>query len=85
MKPNCMFFDEEYSEHYYRYKTVNKYLDKADLCIVIGTQLGTTFAKSICHKLLNVDLPVIEINLESALPNDGFVNFIEEKSEIAVP
>jgi hypothetical protein len=47
--------------------------------------LGTTFAKSICHKLLNVDLPVIEINLESALPNDGFVNFIEEKSEIAVP
>lgn len=39
MKPHSMFFDEHYSEHYYRKDTVNKAIEKADCLIVAGTAL----------------------------------------------
>ena len=39
MKPHSMFFDESYSEHYYRYKTVSDFVKKADCLIVVGTAL----------------------------------------------
>lgn len=39
MKPHCMFFDETYSERYYRKETIDAYLEDADLCIVVGTAL----------------------------------------------
>lgn len=74
MKPHSMFFDESYSEHYYRKETVDKYLEDVDCCIVIGTTLQTNFAKRIVHSCLEKEegAPVIEINLESVL-DDGNV------------
>ena len=39
MKPHCMFFDEAYSEHYYRKDTVMSYLNSSDCLIVVGTAL----------------------------------------------
>jgi len=39
MKPHCMFFDECYSEMYYRKETVNEFTEGADVCIVVGTAL----------------------------------------------
>lgn len=39
MKPHCMFFDENYSEHYYRDQTMRSLEPAADLLIVIGTAL----------------------------------------------
>ena len=39
MKPHSMFFDEAYSERYYRYDTVNKFVDTADCLIIVGTAL----------------------------------------------
>lgn len=47
MKPHSMFFDESYSEHYYRKKTVDKLLDESDCLIVIGTALATSYAARI--------------------------------------
>ena len=37
MKPHSMFFDEQYSEEYYRYTTVKDFCSEADCLIVIGT------------------------------------------------
>jgi NAD-dependent SIR2 family protein deacetylase len=39
MKPHSMFFDEKYSEHYYRKKSVDDYVEEADCLIVVGTAL----------------------------------------------
>lgn len=45
MKPHSMFFDEAYSEHYYRQKTVDDFWFDADCLIVVGTALATSYAK----------------------------------------
>ena len=39
MKPHSMFFDESYSERYYRYETVQGFVKDADCLIVVGTAL----------------------------------------------
>ncbi len=40
MKPHCMFFDEQYSEKWYKSTSVKKYLEeKLDGLIVVGTAL----------------------------------------------
>lgn len=62
-----MFFDECYSEEYYRKETVDAYLEDADCCIVVGTALQTNFALRIVNSFLKRELPVIEINLETAI------------------
>lgn len=84
MKPHCMFFDETYSEHYYRKETVEKFLEKADCLVVVGTALATNFAKKIAVEMLDRECPVVEINLESAI-NVGHNVQVVEKSEIALP
>lgn len=45
MKPHSMFFDEEYSEHFYRKDTVKAFYETADCLIVTGTALATNFAR----------------------------------------
>lgn len=67
MKPHCMFFDEAYSEHYYRKDTVKNFVSESDCLIVVGTALATNLAKQIVGEFLNKELPVIEVNLESAI------------------
>jgi len=67
MKPHCMFFDECYSEKFYRKETIDSYLELADCCIVVGTALQTNFALRIVNSFLKKELPVIEINLETAI------------------
>ena len=67
MKPHCMFFDENYNEKFYRYETVQKYVNEADCLIVVGTALATNFALKIVKTLLIAEKPVIEINLESSI------------------
>ena len=67
MKPHCMFFDEAYSERYYRYETVDKFCEEADCLIVIGTALATSFASNIVKGFLIGEKPVIEVNLKSSI------------------
>ncbi len=62
-----MFFDEMYSEHYYRKETVIDFVEESDCLIVVGTALATNLAKQIVCAFLNKELPVIEVNLESAI------------------
>ena len=48
MKPHCMFFDESYSEHYYRSESVYTYCQQeADCLIVVGTALQTGLASRV--------------------------------------
>ena len=84
MKPHCMFFDEAYSEHYYRQETVDSFLKQSDCLIVIGTALATNFAKRIVVEHLDRELPVIEVNLESAISRGNNIQVLE-KSEVALP
>ena len=68
MKPHSMFFDETYSEHYYRKDTVQRFIDyQCDALVVVGTALATNFAKRIVCSMLDAENPVIEINMESAI------------------
>jgi NAD-dependent deacetylase len=67
MKPHSMFFDESYSEHYYRKDSVDTIMKKSDILIVVGTALATNFAKRICVSFLADERPVIEINLDHAV------------------
>lgn len=68
MKPHSMFFDESYSEHYYRKDTVQRFVDsECDVLIVVGTALATNMAKRIVSNMLNEEKPVIEVNMESAI------------------
>lgn len=52
MKPHCMFFDESYSERFYRYDTVLDFNKEADCLIVVGTALQTGFAMRIVNDFL---------------------------------
>lgn len=45
MKPHCLFFDEAYSEHYYKNDTVLKYVESSDCLVIVGTSLSTSLAK----------------------------------------
>ncbi|CDW75458.1 silent information regulator protein sir2 [Stylonychia lemnae] len=85
MKPHCMFFDESYSETYYRSESVHKFMEeKMDCLIVVGTALATGLAKRIVNKALGkIECPVIEINLETSIDR-GYNLQILEKSEIAL-
>ena len=67
MKPHLMFFDEMYSEQYYRSDTVQKYVEEADCLIVIDNALETSFTSNIVDTFLQKDLPVIEFNPKSMI------------------
>jgi len=85
MKPHCMFFDETYSEQWYRSESVKGYLEKTDCLIVVGTALQTSLAKFIVNSCINKgNVPVIEVNLESCIPK-GYRILIQEPSEKALP
>ena len=84
MKPHCMFFDEAYSEHYYRKDTVMNYVGSSDCLVVIGTALQTNVSKQIVCSFLDKELPVIEINLESAINRGNNIQVLEP-SETALP
>ena len=71
MKPHCMFFDELYSERFYRFDTVREFCKDADCLIVVGTALATSFAHEIVEGFLEKERTVIEVNLESAI-NRGY-------------
>lgn len=79
-----MFFDEAYSEHYYRKDTVKEFVEGSDCLIVVGTALATNLAKMIVGEFLNKELPVIEVNLESAINRGNNIQVLE-KSETALP
>lgn len=85
MKPHCMFFDECYTECYYRSDSVRAIEDdKMDALIVVGTALATSGANRLVMKTLERQtIPVIEINLEPCM-KEGFALQITEKSEISL-
>ena len=67
MKPHVMYFDEHYTEHYYRSDTISNFADKSDCLIVVGTALETNKAKRLVVDALEREIPVIEFNMESAI------------------
>jgi len=86
MKANCMCFDETYSEHYYRYDTVNEFADDCDCLLVVGTALETGCASSIVRRTLEREtVPVIEVCYPESCIGVGNNIQIIDKSEIALP
>ena len=85
MKPHCMFFDEVYSEHYYREKTTMEVCSqKMDCLIVIGTALATSGARKVVYDALGKqNIPVIEFNIEPAI-TEGYTLNITEKCETSI-
>ena len=67
MKPHCLFFDEVFSEEYFRKDTVMDFVHGSDCLILVGTALKESQAKQIVCSFLDKELPVIELNLESAV------------------
>jgi NAD-dependent SIR2 family protein deacetylase len=68
-----MFFDESYSEHYYRNVSVNAFLEKTDCLIVVGTALATGLASRIVNCCIGkIECPVIEMNLGESVIGRGF-------------
>lgn len=84
MKPHSMFFDEGYSEHYYRKDTINDFYADCDALIVVGTALETTYALKIVTECLAREVPVIEANLEPII-EVGHTYQMPGKSEITLP
>ena len=84
MKPHCMFFDECYSEHYYRDASIRELEYSIDALIVIGTALATGGAKSLVLRTLDKkEVPVIEINLDPII-DEGFALSLSEKCEVSL-
>ena len=71
MKPHCLFFDELYSEHYFREETICNYVNSSDCLIVVGSTLTTFLPGGIVRGMLSKGMPIIEINLESSV-NRGY-------------
>lgn len=84
MKPHAMFFDESYSEHYYRDQTTNNFAEDADALIVVGTALQTSGARRLVYRMLDkMKIPVIEINNNPCI-DEGYSLTVTEKSEISL-
>ena len=84
MKPHAMFFDESYSEHYYRDQTTNNFAEDADALIVVGTALQTSGARRLVYRMLDkMKIPVIEINNNPCI-EEGYSLTVTEKSEISL-
>ena len=79
-----MFFDETYSQHYYRKDTVVNFNDEADCLIVVGTALATNMARNLVYKVLDKECPVIEVNLETAI-DKGFNVQVLGKADETLP
>ena len=86
MKPHCMFFDESYTEQWYRSDSVRNFLDtEMDALIVVGTALQTALARAIVNtSLQKLEVPIIEVNLEPCIAQ-GYGLLITEGSETALP
>ena len=84
MKLHCMFFDECYSEHYYRSDSVDSFLQESDCLIVVGTALATGFAQRITAHHLAKELPVIEVNLETSIDRGNNIQVLG-KSDVTLP
>ena len=67
MKTHTMFFDECYSERYYRSESIKSFYNDADVLIVVGTALVTNLASRSVYNMLAKEKPVIEINIETAI------------------
>ena len=52
MKPHTMFFDEYYSQKWYRSDEVSDYLKRIDALIVVGTTLQTGKAYQIVSETI---------------------------------
>lgn len=79
-----MFFDETYSEHFYRAQTTRDLELDMDVLIVIGTALATAGAKGMVMRALEKQkIPVIEINMEPIV-NEGWVINIPGLSEVVL-
>ena len=84
MKPHAMFFDESYSEHYYRDATNREWEQSMDALIVIGTALATGGARSLVNRALGKkEIPVFEFNMEPCL-DEGYAIQVTEKCETAL-
>ena len=79
-----MFFDESYSEHYYRKESVWDFVVNTDCLIVVGTSLETQFPERIVTHCLKKGVPVIEICLESCIRAGNNIQ-VKEKAETALP
>ena len=84
MKPHSMFFDEAYSEHYYRKETITEFYTECDVLIVVGTALETNFAKKMVVETLAREVPVIEVNMEPCVPV-GHTYQVKGKAEETLP
>ena len=85
MKPNSLFFDEAYSETYHRKDTVIKFVDECDCLVIIGSSLQTNLSKQIVSTLLDKELPVIEINAESAIDRGYNLQVLGRPEDLVVP
>ena len=81
-----MFFDESYTEQWYRSDSVRKFLDtEIDALIVVGTALQTALARAIVNtSLQKMEVPIVEVNLEPCI-TQGYGLLITEGSETALP
>jgi NAD-dependent SIR2 family protein deacetylase len=69
MKSHGMFFDENYSEDYYRVHSVMSYLDKVDCLIVCGTTLQTGIPLQVVKHCLTNNIQIIEVSYpDSQIP-----------------
>ena len=84
MKPHVMYFDETYNEHYYRAETIQDYVANTDIMILVGTAIETSMCKRLVVNTLEKEIPIIEINMESAI-NRGHNLQILGKAEENLP
>jgi NAD-dependent SIR2 family protein deacetylase len=84
MKPHSMFFDENYSEHYYRKESIEEFYKECDAMIVVGTALETTFALKMVTETLAREVPVIEVNMEPCI-EVGHTYQVAGKAEESLP
>lgn len=84
MKGHGMFFDESYSEHYYRINSIMECVEKCDALIVVGTTLATGGAVKIVNQMNAKEGLIIEVNVEPCI-FDGAAMQVIGKSEDTLP
>lgn len=64
LRPNVLWFDETYNEHYYKYWSVVDLIPQVGVLFVLGTSGATSLPANVVNWCLETGAQVVEVNLD---------------------
>jgi len=90
MCPNCLLFDEDYTDHEsYEFRRAKKWIEQAEVMVFVGTSFAVRLTSMATVEASSRRLPVFNFNLHNNFPEKhrsrAHLHFINGKAEESLP